>query len=145
MVERSRHDRPPRGNSRNDLSREAGHVIVHVNIRFPCMHCPAIQPGQIPHSSPIQNSGCRRFRISEAAHCARPFALLSPALSLFLLSYLSPVATACLSYSSVVFRSLFPYSKSSRPEVMRYLEEYRRDGWWIEGGEQPERSRRWSF
>ena len=34
MVERSRHDRPPRGNSRNDLSREAGHVIVHVNIRF---------------------------------------------------------------------------------------------------------------
>ena len=35
MAERSRHDRPPRGNSRNDLSREARHVIVHVNIRFP--------------------------------------------------------------------------------------------------------------
>lgn len=97
------------------------------------MHCPAIQPGQAPHSSPIQNSGCRRFRISVAAHCARPFgvALSSPfpSSSFSISPPPSPSesrGTARLSYSSysVVSISLSILEVLSSPEVMRCLEEY---------------------
>lgn len=46
--------------------------------------------GRTPHSSPIQNPESRRFRISEAVHCARPsrVALSSPFLPPFSLSAL---------------------------------------------------------
>lgn len=102
------------------------------------MHCPAI---------PVQGIGRLLirlpFRISpgpDVSESPRRSIVLGPFLGVALSQPFPPPPPPFLSFprnlDSPFPRSLLPYSKSSRPEVMRTASEEKRQrkGWWLVGG-----------
>lgn len=123
---------------KRSISRNKKRYRQHVNIRFPGCIVPRFQSRGSADSSFVSHSESPPVptfpNLRGGPLCSALFsASLSPSPFLLLLP---PFLSFPRNLDSPFPRSLLPYSKSSRPEVMRTASEEKRQrkGWWLVGG-----------